>query len=399
MGLTSSRTPSAYPHRSTARRPGDADRTQCGAAVLRAGARHGPVTATTIIVVVVLVVGAVLGGCSLLSTPSSPLDPTEVSPVRFDPASFWYDPIPATATVDPKSEVYVAEMARRYGDRLVLVAREGSVTVFAGDTATLRRSVPLTGGTWHGDKRVAGLTNVPLPDYVVPDPADDGHMAIVDAEVGVELDLWQARMMAGRWVATVAAVIALESDGVHRSDTVRASGFALTAGLIWPDELVEGGSIDHAVVLGYAHTRRDAFVSPASWSDGWSEEEFALPMGAHLRLDPNLNLDLLDLSAFERIIAEAMQTYGMYIHDTNSVDSILELEAVNPLSFSEDPYLALPGFAEAGYGEHGAVTLSPELVPHFQVLELPPVQDADSVDQTVEPSVSGYFYYREEAGG
>lgn len=342
---------------------------------------------------VVLSILVAATGCSLLALPTSPVEPGTLSQVRFDSASFWYEPIPATASVDPNSDAYIAEMARRYGDRLVLVAKEGSVTVFSGDTP--RRSVPLSGGTWHGNNRVAGLTNVPLPDYVVPDPADDGHMAIIDESAGVQIDLWQARMMAGRWVATVAAVIDLDSDGVHRGDTVRASGFALTAGLVWPGELAEGGSIDHALVLGYAHTRRDAFVAPASWSDGWSDEEFALPMGAHLRLDPNLDLDTLDLRTYERTIAEAMQTYGMYIHDTNSVGSILELEAVNPLSFSQDPYAGIPGFAESGYGENGAVTLSEDLVPHFQVLELPPVQNADSVDQTVAPSVRGYFYYRE----
>ena len=342
-----------------------------------------------------ILAAALLTGCSLLSVPESPVAASELSPVEFDAASFWYQPIPADASVDPSSDFYISEMAERYGDRLVLVAGEGSVTVFASDQTTGRTSVPLTGGIWHGDSRVAGLSNVPLPPYAVPDPANDGHMAVVDSANQVQIDLWQARMIGGRWVATVAAVIGLDSDGVHRGDTVRASGFALTAGLIWPDELVD--TIDHALVLGYAHTRRDAFVEPASWSDGWSDEEFALPIGAHLRLDPALDLDdpSLGLAEFEKTIARAMQTYGMYIHDTNTVGSILELEAVNPLSFAADPYADIPGFQDRGYDDNRAVTLHTELVSHFQVLELPTVQDANEVDQTAEPEVSGYFYYRE----
>jgi hypothetical protein len=318
-----------------------------------------------------------------------------VPPVAFAADSFWYQPISASAQLDPDSDAYVSAMADSYGDRLVMVVRSGSVTVYRSGAGTPRGSIPLTDSLWHGDRRIGGLTNVPIPDYLIPDSATDGHVAIIDEEKGVEIDLWQARMVAGRWVASVAAVVDLAGDGVHAGETVRASGFALTAGLLWPEELVGEEPIRHALVLGYAHTRRDSYVSPASWSDGWSSEPFALPMGAHLRLDPSLDLDspALGLQPFEKKVARAMQEYGMYIHDTNSIGSILELEAVNPACFADDPYAKIPGFAEAGY-EEGYVTLSERLVRHFQVLALPPVQEATAWHGDPAPQHAAYFYYQ-----
>ena len=57
--------------------------------------------------------------------------------------------------------------------------------------------------------------------------------------------------------------------------------------------------------------------------------------GAHLQLDPNLNLDQFDMKPYERIIAEALQTYGAYVGDYSGAVS---LYAINPQSYPENPY-------------------------------------------------------------
>jgi hypothetical protein len=47
-----------------------------------------------------------------------------------------------------------------------------------------------------------------------------------------------------------------------------------------------------------------------------------IPLGARLQLDPRLNLDLLDLSPEVKIIATAMQKFGMYNVDGSAVFKI-----------------------------------------------------------------------------
>jgi hypothetical protein len=54
---------------------------------------------------------------------------------------------------------------------------------------------------------------------------------------------------------------------------------------------------------------------PAQRSDGRGEGADALPEGAHLRLDPKLNIDSLALDPTTAAIARAAQRYGMIVRD------------------------------------------------------------------------------------
>jgi hypothetical protein len=119
----------------------------------------------------------------------------------------------------------------------------------------------------------------------------------------------------------------------------RASGIAAAAGLIWPEE-IRAGSIPHALVFAYPHTRAGGPVEPATRSDGQSAERRALPIGARLVLDPALDLNTLGLPPAERAIADALQRYGMILGDTSNGFS---LYAVHPNSFTADPYVSTWG--------------------------------------------------------
>ncbi len=50
-------------------------------------------------------------------------------------------------------------------------------------------------------------------------------------------------------------------------------------------------------------------------TDGTSQSPLSLPEGAHLRLDPTLNLAALHLPRLTRMIAEAAQRYGIFVRD------------------------------------------------------------------------------------
>lgn len=318
-----------------------------------------------------------LSSCAFFSLPAAPMAPADVPPVAYPADSFWYDPVPADAAVDPRSAEYIARMAEEFGRpagsstrfELVLVVEGGSVPVYYAEASTPRVSVPITTSGFGA----RGVSGVPVPTWLLPDSATDGHTVIVDPAEGIEYDFWQLRKERGRWVASAIALLDYRNHATHTDRfSANASGFPLGAGLVHPDDLAAGGSINHALVFGYPLTRLDAFVAPATRSDGWMTDPAALPMGARIQLDPDLDLDALDppLTLPERRIALALQAYGAYLYDTGSPGSTVELNGVNPRSFATDPYIGLERYDAAG----GFIDVGNIPVDRFRVLELGPVQ-------------------------
>ena len=123
-------------------------------------------------------------------------------------------------------------------------------------------------------------------------------------------------------------------DGLRTSEGIRASGFSLAAGVIWPHELA-AGRIEHALLFGYDYVRLGGPVAPATASDGAHDDPSAMPMGAHLQLDPDLDLDRLGLDPWERTIATALQEYGMYLGDSAGG---IPLAMASAYSFRGNPY-------------------------------------------------------------
>jgi hypothetical protein len=316
--------------------------------------------------------------CAAFFYPQSPHSYEDVTPITYA-TGIWGQTIGGTPAVDPQSDLYIDYMKENYRDKFVLVIQEGSVTVFYADSSDPEVSIPLSVDQYHNGRKAAGIKNVPIPDYFWPDAANDGHAVIVIPWKNQVIDFWQMRYGVGKWEASVAVISPLNGTGIHTEETVRASGFVLPAGVIWPQEIRPGGSINHALAMGYAHTRKDSFIPPAIWSDGWDPSEYALPIGAHLQLDPTFNLNdpAYNLTDYEKEIGLAMQIYGLYIHDTNTPGSIIELEAINPASYSTDPYVSIPEINENGY-EEGYVTLSPHLIDNLRVLDLGSIRTRDS---------------------
>ena len=73
----------------------------------------------------------------------------------------------------------------------------------------------------------------------------------------------------------------------------------------------------------------------------------ALPEGAHLRLDPKLDLSALHLPRVTRLIAEAAQRYGLFVRDGSTV---VQLFAEDPRGTgAKDPYSGPGGYFEGEY--------------------------------------------------
>ncbi len=83
-----------------------------------------------------------------------------------------------------------------------------------------------------------------------------------------------------------------------------------------------------------------SMLRPPSGPTGCPPNRGSLPEGAHLRLDPNLNLASLHLPKLTLMMAEAAQRYGIFVRDS----------AQNVAFYGQDP---IPTGTEPYTGSHG----------------------------------------------
>jgi hypothetical protein len=216
----------------------------------------------------------------------------------------WNTLVPRAAAVDRSSSTYVAQLLA--ADSGINVNRTFfTPPVFRANSTTPRVTVRLAGGF--------RIDRVPMPPSASVSPDSDAHLAILDWDSGCEYDFWRARKRDdGSWYAETQATFQLWNHGVHEPWTARASGVALGAGLIRPED-IRSGVIEHALAIALP-TTASSHRSPATSSDGRTRG--GIPMGARLQLDPSFDLQSIEQDG--RIIARALQRYGAYVVDTSS---------------------------------------------------------------------------------
>lgn len=253
--------------------------------------------------------------------------------MAFHPQSPWNTPIPEDASTDPFSNAIIMKLKKSAG-RLKADHAKWSIPLFVVDAEKTpkvtvwfsKKPNPLLDSGGRGF--VEGL---PVPDQAWPDPKDDGHMLLIDPNLMISWDFSKAHRGADRrWRASRIDIWDLKGMGVRQpfkgsawwTYGARGSGFPLIAGLIRPEE-IEAGEIKHALVFASPLTRKSSIIGqkaalcpPASRSDGTKHGMDTIPMGARMQLDPALDLDSLNLSRQVRVIARAMQRFGMYNGDT-----------------------------------------------------------------------------------
>jgi hypothetical protein len=123
---------------------------------------------------------------------------------------------------------------------------------------------------------------------------------------------------------------------------VSATSLSVAGGLITLEDL-ELGQINHALAIAIPNARSKEYSSPAQRTDGYSTAPMSLPEGAHLRLDPNLNLASLHLPRFTLMLAEAAQRYGIFVRDSASNVAFV---AQDPTPTGTEPYTGAHGYFE-----------------------------------------------------
>lgn len=145
----------------------------------------------------------------------------------------------------------------------------------------------------------------------------DRHVLVLERDGCTLYELYDAeRQDDGAWSAGSGAVFdlrgyALRPDGWTSAD---AAGLPILPGLVRYDE-VAAGEIRHALRFTAPRTRR-AYVWPARHFASSSTDPSLPPMGLRVRLRGDV--DLSGFSAEARVIARALQTYGMILADNGS---------------------------------------------------------------------------------
>ena len=289
-------------------------------------------------------------------TPAPAPDPASPADRWYSPESPFNQPIGTAPAIDPASAQMVQTLVAGARNGFPISAKEWTTPVYYAGPTTEKRTVSLT-ASWAPAR---ALARVPIPANAQPDPSGDGHLTIVDEATRCEYDFWQARKNAdGSWAASWGNATQTTGTGIYAGGlAATASGFANGLGKIRPTELA-AGEIPHALFFAFPYTKAGGPVWPATSSDGRSTIAGAIPEGARLQLDPRLDLDALGLNAWQKVVARALQKYGMFLGDTGGT---VALYAINAQSFPGTPY---------PWGDAAYPPMPTSLLQHMRVLELP----------------------------
>jgi hypothetical protein len=158
-----------------------------------------------------------------------------------------------------------------------------------------------------------------IPTSAQPNSGSDGHLVVLQPD-GSELDLWGGQHTSTGWTSGSRWVESASGPANNCATQTTCGGadvanFALAAGLVRPEEIAQG-HIDHALAITTPDTRQGYIACPATNSDGKHTDPNALPIGAHIQLDPSINVAGLNIPSWQKVIATALQKYGAYVTDT-----------------------------------------------------------------------------------
>lgn len=197
--------------------------------------------------------------------------------------------------------------------------------------------------TWDTDRDNWSDVTIPIKPDMWGESTKDGHIIIIDPAKNTA---WE--MSRFKWkkddkqqmipTSTTFNIWDLNGKGYALPDGKRwqlrggrGSGFPVIAGLLRPEQLLHG-EIRHALVFTYPDNRRsdtgkDLFISPpAARSDGKRIGDHYPVEGMLFQLDPSLtdnDFDRWGLNREGKIVARALQRYGMYLGDNGGAMALV----------------------------------------------------------------------------
>ncbi|NMM27760.1 MAG: DUF4124 domain-containing protein [Glaciimonas sp.] len=294
-------------------------------------------------------IAAILGAFSSSVSASQALDTDKI----FAPDSFWYSPIPKEVPLHADSGAFVSDFLRQkksfYGNVNI------NTRSYASPVYVVDANVPVTQVMeWDCQKKKFKDKNlaqqwaaVPIPPEAEPADGTDREMTIYQPSTDTIWEFWQARKVDGNWQACWGGRLtnATRSNGSfpdHYGTT--ATSLPFIGGQITAEEL-RRGEIRHVIGISLVEAEHFTVKSwPAHRSDGYNptKQPNRIPEGLRFRLNPNVNVDNLNMHPIGKIIAKAAQKYGFVVWDKAGAISI---RAQNPKSYTAlgapDPYPTL----------------------------------------------------------
>ena len=282
-------------------------------------------------------------------------------PLRlFAPDSVWNEPLSPAAPLDPSSAARMSAFTRliaaeeQAGTGPWIEETSYSTPFYVVGPEQPRVGVQLDDGPWAASLQSALDAGVPIPASAEPAAGTDGELTVYQPSSDTLWEFWRATRTASGWQASWGGAMqdVSESPGYYTDDSwpglapaqgwnwgATATSLPAIAGVIRIPEL-RAGRIEHALALDVPNACAHQFSFPAQRSDGSEESPACIPEGAHLRLDPSLDLASLHLSPIADMLAVAAQRYGVVVRDITHHDVGFYAEA--PAAGS-DPYLGARG--------------------------------------------------------
>jgi hypothetical protein len=276
----------------------------------------------------------------------------------FAPTSIWNTAIPSSAPLDLNS---ASDMAAFNQEIAIEKTEDGpnidtsrySVPIYTVSAEEPTVNVALSGNNVALQR---AWSAVPLPADASPAAGTDGHLVVWQPSTDRLWEFWKLAKTTAGWQASWGGAMqdVSSNPGVYGPEAWpgasahwggSASSLSLAGGLITIEDL-EKGQINHALALAIPNVRAGVSASPAERDDGNTASPLALPEGAHLRLDPTLNLASLHMPRFTRLIAEAAQRYGIVIRSRSANVAFV---AEDPTPTGANPYAGAHGFFEGKY--------------------------------------------------
>jgi len=173
--------------------------------------------------------------------------------------------------------------------------------------------------TAYGDQSDPGPYPIPpgAPVEGGQSASGDRHVIVLQKGTCMLYELWDAHPNAdGSWNAGSGAVFNLRADKLRPNGwtSADAAGLSIFAGLIRYDE-IKRGQINHAIRFT-ASTTQAGFIHPATHFASSSTNPALPPMGLRLRLEASYPIATFPRT--DRIILQAMKTYGLILADNGS---------------------------------------------------------------------------------
>ena len=286
----------------------------------------------------------------------------------FPPGSPWTQDI-SQEPVDPQSTAMIDWLADNggWGNRNRFQV-DFSIRVLTADASTPKVRFH-RGSTWYSPDSDL-VSEIPLPkDGGLEGQTGyrcnggDCHLIVVDRAEGKLYEAFAADYADNAMSATFLGVWDLNkvyppTGRGNQCTSADAAGLPIAPLLFNADELA-AGSINHAMRFALPPDRVEAraFVHPATHAIHSKGPEQSLPMGVRLRLKSSF--DMSQLTPAGRVVARALQKYGMFLADQGNIALTAQ---------SDDD--TTTKYADVGFNSH---SLFPIQVSDFEVVKMPPL--------------------------